>query len=117
LQSKNNHTHLFAKSLISKIKAPNRHLFKMFYKIVFVCTFAKPNQPQRLVCDTIDIKTESAKAPYQKIQTGNYLLEQEFTSGHKKMYIHEKGKNIYNDLQYSHCFLFGYRPIVNVKGL
>jgi hypothetical protein len=64
--------------------------------------FAKPIQPQRLVCITIDIKTESAKAPFQRIQTRNYLLEQGFNSGRKKMYIHERGKNIYNDLQYSH---------------
>jgi hypothetical protein len=57
------------------MKAPNRHLFKMFYKIVFVCTFANPNQPQSLFCDTIDIKNESAKTPFKRIQIGNYWLE------------------------------------------
>jgi hypothetical protein len=72
------------------MKAPNCHLFKMFYKIVFVCTFAKPNQPQRLVCDTIDIKIESAKAPFQRIQTGICLSRDSLLGAKKYIYMKEE---------------------------
>jgi hypothetical protein len=73
------------------MKAPNRHLFKRNDKIVFVCTSAKPNQPQRLVCNTMDIKMKAPKRHFREYKPKIICLSRDLLLGSKKcIYMKEE---------------------------